>query len=114
GSSGSLLLPLMVGPDPVMDARDGEGTRPLPPLPASIDGVFGRSSSARFTLRAAAGATYSFDLLGRRIGSRIDGAIRILDPSGKEIASIDDAPELGKEARLSFTASAAADYQVEV
>ena len=55
-----------------------------------------------------------FDLLGRRIGSRIDGAIRILDAAGKEIAANDDAPELGKDARLEFAAPADGNYTVEI
>jgi len=76
--------------------------------------VFATASRARFSFHASAKAKYLFDLLGRRIGSRIDGEIRILDAAGKEIAANDDAPNLGKEARLEFTATVDGSYLLEV
>src|SRR5262249_17038998 len=52
-----------------------------------------------------------FDLLGRRIGSRIDGALRVLDKDGKEVASNDDT--IGKDARLYFAPPSEGIYTVE-
>jgi hypothetical protein len=112
--SGPMIVPLMVENEAVLDAGQGDAPQPLPALPAAIDGVFGRSSHSRFTFHSAAQAAYLFDLLGRRIGSRIDGQIRVLNAAGKEIAANDDAPGLGKDARLAFTAPADGDYTVEV
>jgi hypothetical protein len=107
------LIPLMVGPEPVLDAGDGQMARSLPALPVAVDGVFARAPRARFTFHAAPGAKYLFDLLGRRIGSRIDGSIRVLNAAGKEVAANDDAPGLGKDARLEFAPSTEGEYTVE-
>jgi len=112
--AGPMIVPLMVEADAVVDAGSGEAPQPLPALPAAVDGVFGRTSRSQFTFHAAAQSAYLFDLLGRRIGSRIDGQLRVLNAAGKEIAANDDAPDLGKDARLAFTAPAEGDYTVEV
>ncbi len=114
GAGSSILLPLIVDLIAVQDEGDGGTVRPIPPLPALIDGWFGHSPLARFSLHASAGGRFTFDLLGRRIGSRIDGALRVLDSTGKELAANDDAPGLGKDALLEFTAPATGDYQLEV
>jgi hypothetical protein len=52
------------------------------------------------------------EVLARRIGSRLDPVIRILDAAGKELANNDDGAD--KDSRLIFTAPAAGDYFVEV
>ena len=52
------------------------------------------------------------DVLAQRIRSRMDGVLRVLDHTGKEIASNDDA--VGTDPRLLFTAPAAGDYYLEV
>lgn len=112
--TGPMIVPLMVESEPVTDAGQGAVPQPLPGLPAAIDGVFARAPRSRFTFHAAAQAAYLFDLLGRRIGSRIDGQVRVLNAAGKELAANDDAPDLGKDARLAFNAPAEGDYTVEV
>ncbi len=109
-----MVLPLMVEETAVLDAGQGEATQPLPALPTAVDGTFALAPRRRFTFHAAAKAGFVFDLLGRRIGSRIDGQVRVLDSAGKELAANDDAPGLGKEARLEFTAPAEGNYTVEV
>jgi hypothetical protein len=112
--TGPMIVPLMVESEPVVAAGAGEAPQSLPALPAAVDGVFERAPRSRFTFHAAAQTAYLFDLLGRRIGSRIDGQVRVLNAVGKEIAANDDAPDLGKDARLAFTAPAEGDYTVEV
>ncbi len=109
-----LLLPMMVEPEPVMNAADSDSMQTLPALPAAIDGVFGRGSRARFSFHGAAKSKYLFDLLGRRIGSRIDGDIRVLDAKGKELAANDDMNVLSKDARLEFAPPADGEYTLEV
>ncbi len=109
-----IVVPLIVENEAVTDVGQSALPQPLPALPAAVDGVFGQAPHRRFTFHAAAQSAYLFDLLGRRIGSRIDGQIRILNTVGKEIAANDDAPELGKEARLVFTAPNEGEYTVEV
>lgn len=109
-----LLIPLLVTSDRILGYTGSNSVYPLPALPFAIDGVFTDTPTARFSFRATAQKKYLFDLLGRRIGSRIDGEIRILSTDGKEIVSNDDAPGLGKEARLEFTAPETRDYLIEI
>jgi hypothetical protein len=113
GTSGPLVIPMTIETEPVVEMSDQNTVPTLPDLPASVDGVFRRSPRARFILAAKVGKKYLLDLLGRRIGSRIDGALRVLDPTGKEIAGNDDGLPLSKDARLEFTAPADATYTVE-
>ena len=114
GSGRSAILPLYVGREPVLAAGESAAVRSLPALPVVVDGVFARASSTRFAFRASSKTKTLFDLLGRRIGSRIDGEIRVFDSAGKEIASNDDAPNLGKEARLEFAPPKDGEYLLEV
>lgn len=65
-----------------------------------------------FRIKPAAAGTLQFDLLGRRLGSRIDSFLRILDPTGKELQGNDDA--IGKDSRLAFNVEAGKEYLVEV
>lgn len=109
-----VLLPLQVTADVVVAHTASLRAYTLPQLPIAIDGVFAETSKARFWFHATAQKKYLFDLLGRRIGSRIDGEIRVLSAEGKEIAINDDAPGFGKEARLKFTAPATGAYQIEI
>ena len=82
-------------------------------LPALLDGCFQNAVSTRFRLPLRKGESTRFDLLGRRIGSRIDGYLRVLDTNGKELAANDDNPDTGKDARLDFTPPADGVYIVE-
>ncbi len=112
--SNVLLVPLMVDLATAQNVGSVESLQSLPPLPANLDGVFARSPRARFAFHATPKTRIMFDLFGRRIGSRIDGAIRILDAAGKELAANDDAPGLGKDAQLEFAAPAEGTYTVEI
>lgn len=110
----SLVLPLLVDSIPVTIAADSDSASPLPAMPCNVDGTFTRFTRNRFTFHATAKSKILFDLLGRRIGSRIDGEIRILDKTGKEIAENDDGIVLSKDARLEFTSPADGEYTLEV
>lgn len=82
-------------------------------VPAILDGCFQNALVMRFRFVAHRQERLRFDLLGRRIGSRIDGYLRVLDMTGKELAANDDSPETGKDARLDFAAPADGTYTVE-
>lgn len=107
----ALPIPLWPTSGPVVAVIEGETTQPLPSLPINLDGQFARYSQVRFAFKASSQEPLVFDLFGQRIGSQIDGALRILDARGKEVAANDDA--VGKDARLVFTAPAAGIYTVE-
>jgi hypothetical protein len=86
---------------------------PLPSLPGAVSGVIDHPGDVDvYAFHAAAGQKLMFDLLGRRLGSRLDSFLRITDAKGKELASNDDA--VGKDSRLEWTPPAAGDYYVQV
>jgi len=107
----TLPFPLLVNEAPVASVTETDASMPLPLPPVFMDGVFQRYPRIRFFFRAAPGDRLLFDLWGRRIGSRIDGALRIRDSAGREVAANDDA--LGKDARLEFVPPKAGVYTLE-
>lgn len=65
-----------------------------------------------YRFKPDADGTLTFDLWSRRIGSRIEPEIRVLDSAGKELAKNDDAD--GKDSRLNLAVKAGTEYLVEV
>jgi hypothetical protein len=65
-----------------------------------------------FRIKPEAAGNLAFDLYGRRIGSRIDSFVRIMDATGKDIQANDDA--VGKDSRIVFGVQANTEYLVEV
>src|SRR5207248_10070117 len=81
----------------------------IEPLPAAVSGVIGQAGDVDFyAFHAAAGQKLTFDLFARRLGTRLDSFLRVVDGTGKELASNDDAA--GKDSRLEWTPPAAGDY----
>jgi hypothetical protein len=76
-----------------------------------LDGIFQKYPRIKFFFQTGPSDHLVFDLLGRRIGSRIDGALRITNAAGKELAVNDDA--IGKDARLEFTPPTEGIYNIE-
>lgn len=107
----ALPIPLLVDPAPVASVTETDANMPLLAPPVLLDGTFRRYPRARFFFRATPQDRLVFDLFGRRIGSRIDGALRVLDSAGKEVASANDG--IGRDARLEFTPAVAGTYTIE-
>jgi hypothetical protein len=105
------LVPLLIDSMPVAAVTETDATMPLPIPPIALDGTFERYSRIKFFFHGLPGEHYELDLYGRRIGSRIDGAIRVFDAAGKEVASNDDAIE--KDARLEFAPKVDGLYTIE-
>jgi hypothetical protein len=84
-----------------------------PALPLRASGrIDAKGDRDLFAFTATEKQALSVDLQARRIGSRLDSVIRVLDATGKELASNDDA--VGRDSRLTFTAPAAGEYFAEV
>jgi len=82
-------------------------------LPLRTSGrIGGRGDRDLIAFTAKEKQVLSLDLQARRIGSRLDSVLRILDTAGKELASNDDA--VGRDSLLTFTAPAAGEYFAEV
>ncbi|MFN3650332.1 MAG: PPC domain-containing protein [Armatimonadota bacterium] len=82
-------------------------------LPIALNGRIDKPGDVDlYRIKPAAAGTLTFDLLGRRIGSRIESFIRVLDAAGKELQQNDDA--VGKDSRIAFGVQAGTEYLVEV
>ena len=113
--AGALSLPFSLLKSEVPISRGMESGLPirLAPVPCAVDGILRTKPEQRLTLNAKQGGEiFVLDLLGRRIGSRIDGMVRVLDAAGKELVANDDA--IGKDARLNFTAPKPGDYTIVI
>jgi hypothetical protein len=107
----SFALPLQIDPMSVTCAPES-GETTLPAIPSIVDGVFSKQPVTRFRFHAATKDKILFDLYGRRIGSRIDGCLRVLDSAGKEVFVVDDT--VGKDARMEVAPPGIGDYVLEV
>jgi hypothetical protein len=82
-------------------------------LPTVINGRIDKPGDLDlFRIKPTTAGNLSFEIMGRRIGSRIDSFLRVLDPTGKEIQANDDAD--GKDSRIVFGVAANTEYLVEV
>ena len=108
-----MLLPVLADEATVTPAPDTEQVVNITGFPVCFDGIFLKNTTSNFRFHAKAKEKILFDLFGRRIGSRIDGELRVTDLSGKEIAKNDDMSVLCKDAKLEFVAPAEGDYLLE-
>lgn len=65
-----------------------------------------------YRIKPAAAGNLSFSVNARRIGSRLDSFLRVLDATGKELQGNDDAN--GKDSRIVLGVQAGTEYLVEV
>ncbi len=111
-------LQLVVLDDLPSIPRDAKNTSPetaqLVTLPTAITGTVGKTQQQYFRFSAEAGQRIAVDVLARRIGSAMDPMIRILEPSGQEVAFSDDEPGLIGDARLSHIFSKPGEYLLEL
>lgn len=85
----------------------------LPGLPVTVSGrIGGEGDRDVFVFAGQEKQQLVFELWARRLGSRLDSVLRLLDKDGKEISSNDDA--VGKDSRITYTVPATADYYLEV
>jgi hypothetical protein len=86
---------------------------PADTLPISLNGRIDKPGDVDlYRIKPAAAGNLSFEVWARRIGSRLDSFLRILDATGKEVNSNDDAQ--GKDSRIVFGVAAGTEYVVEV
>ena len=83
-------------------------------LNSAIDGQCDELSYDWFKLRANKGQRVSLDTVAARVGSKLDSVLRVVNASGRELASNDDAPGQSGDSYLSFTAPETGDYSIEL
>jgi hypothetical protein len=83
-------------------------------LPAAIEGAVESAATDCYKFHALAGQRVSIEVVARRLGSPLDGTLRLLDRSGRELAHADDDPVTGADPRLVYTFAEEGDYLLEL
>ncbi len=84
------------------------------PFLTAVDGVCDGTLFDYYRLSAKAGQRIAVEVVAQRLGSALDPVLRLIDPAGKEVAFIDDAPALGADARLAAVCVQDGAYVLEV
>lgn len=63
---------------------------------------------------AAAGEKLAVEVVARRLGSRMDPQIRLLDSAGRDVDFADDSDGIGQDCRIYRTFETAGEYYIEV
>jgi len=99
-----------------VEAEPNDTAAQATPVPDGPVVVNGRIDKARevdlYRVKPSAAGNLSFEVWGRRLGSRIDSFLRVLDATGKELQANDDAA--GKDSRIVMAVAANTEYLVEV
>jgi hypothetical protein len=83
--------------------------------PCVVCGILEKDKSHWFKLSVRAGQRLSFEVLGRRLGSRFDPQLALYDGSGRrQLAFSDDAPGQQKDPRLQWVFPDAGEVLVEL
>lgn len=82
--------------------------------PVAISGQLDGAEGEFFAVELQAGQRLAVDVLTGRVGSTADPIVRIIGPTGRELAFSDDAANWGADAQVSFIAPAPGRYVVEL
>ena len=83
-------------------------------LPCVVTGTMEAESWDFYRFTVQAGQRVTAEVVARRLGSKLDPQIRLLDLSGKELGYADDTGGLGQDCRLTHTFARAGDYVLEL
>ncbi len=82
--------------------------------PITVNGTLSEADRDLYRVTLEAKQEIVLEVEARRLGSSIDAVLQIYGPAGNAVARNDDAPGIGTDARIAFTAPAAGQYFVEV
>ena len=108
------LLPTDQMEDTEYEPNDApEQAMTLDLMPSLVSGRMDKPGDVDlYRLKAAAAGNLTFEIHARRLGSRLDSFMRILDAAGKELSTNDDGA--GKDSRITLGVEAGKEYLVEV
>jgi hypothetical protein len=117
--AGSLPFPLVVSPLPISlespDASASGDPAKTVKLPAALCGRLAeRGDRDGYQFEAHKSSIYTFEAMARRAGSECDPVLRLLDAKGAVLTEVDDAPGMGKDARIEWKAPADGIYTVQI
>lgn len=82
--------------------------------PVAVDGAAMSLGFKFYRVTVKAGDRLAIEIVARRLGSKLDPVLRLLDLKGRELAFSDDESGLGGDCRLAHTFAAAGDHLIEV
>jgi len=91
-----------------------ERAQALPSTAVTVNGTLQGPERDIYRIQAKAGERRVFEVEARRAGSAIDPVIRVMDGSGKALATSDDDPLLNLDARVDVTFAKEGFYYIEV
>lgn len=108
------MLDVVDWPQSVEQVRPEKGQMPNLPIPSSMTGTLSQYNERDFySIDAKKDVKLSIALTSRRMGFPMDGVLRVLDLSGKQVAREDDTAK-EEDARLVFQPPADGNYVLEV
>lgn len=102
----SSLIPIFIDPlETVALSKEELAGRegPLVAPPAAFESTSVEDATQRIRFAAEAGRALSFQAVANPLGSQMDSVLRVLDPSGAEVAFCDEHPGVRNDAYLRFT-----------
>ena len=105
--------------DDLLTARNAGGNQSLATahdvsLPAAMDGACESLLSDFYGFMAAAGQRLAVEVVGQRLGSKIDPIVRLLDAEGQEMSYCDDRLGFGADCRFEHQFSKDGQYFIEI
>jgi Bacterial pre-peptidase C-terminal domain len=82
--------------------------------PVAVDGAAVALGFKFFRVTVKTGDRLAIEAVARRLGSKLDPVLRLLDRQGRELAFTDDESGLGGDCRLAHVFVASGDYLIEV
>ena len=82
--------------------------------PVAVDGAAVALGFKFYRVTVRAGDRLAIEAVARRLGSKLDPVLRLLDLKGRELAFCDDESGLGGDCRLAHVFAAGGDYLIEV
>ena len=114
GLSHAPMLDVLDLPQAIEPTRPDSGHLPKLTIPGSMTGtIFQFNERDFYSFEAKKDTKLSIALTSRRMGMPMDGVLRVLDLSGKQIAREDDTAK-EEDAKLTFQAPADGSYVLEV
>lgn len=100
----------------VADAVTNTSAAKAQPLawPVAVDGTAVALGFKCYRVTVKAGDGLAIEAVARRLGSKLDPVLRLLDRQGRELAFCDDESGLGGDCRLAHRFAAGGDYLIEL